>query len=231
MRSLNTPCRDRTAAAAASCDAAIVTEIPGTTRDVLREHIDLDGMPLHVVDTAGLRLTDDRVEAEGVRRARMEIERADALLYVVDATTDDELPSDRSRLTGIVGVALPRHVLVLRNKMDLSPVRRSPTELPVLEVSALTGRGLEALTSELERMVGFVAGEGSTFTARARHLEALERTDDALAAGLDTLLATGAGDLVAEDLRRAHGALGSIVGEVTPDDLLGEIFSSFCIGK
>ena len=213
-------------------DTAIVTDVPGTTRDVLRERIDLDGMPLHVVDTAGLRLTQDRVEAEGVRRARAEIERADALLYVIDATTADALPADRAALAALAEVELPRHVLLLLNKVDLREERGAlSSTVPIVETSARTGEGLRDLIRALEQMAGFDAGEASAFTARARHLEALADADAAFAAGLETLVATGAGDLVAEDLRRGHDALGLIVGAMTPDDLLGEIFSSFCIGK
>lgn len=216
-------------------DAAIVTEVPGTTRDVLRERIDLDGMPLHVIDTAGLRLTDDLVEAEGIRRARAEIERADALLYLVDASSAEPLPQDRAALQERVGGALPPFVLLLRNKMDLLADEKAGledgAEFSSLTLSVRTGAGLDLLTEALQRLVGFDAGEGSAFTARTRHLSALTDAQGALTDATSTLVATGAGDLVAEDLRRAHDALGRIVGAVTPDDLLGEIFSSFCIGK
>ncbi|MEE4298284.1 MAG: tRNA uridine-5-carboxymethylaminomethyl(34) synthesis GTPase MnmE [Pseudomonadales bacterium] len=216
-------------------DAAIVTEIPGTTRDVLRERIDLDGMPLHVVDTAGLRLTEDRVEAEGVRRALAEIERADALLYLVDVSGEEPMPSDRATLQALVGGVLPPFVLLLRNKIDLLTGERArlvdDAGLPSLALSVRTGEGLDLLSSALKRLVEFDGGEGSTFTARTRHLAALAEARTALEDAAATLVATGAGDLVADDLRRAHDALGRIVGEITPDDLLGEIFSSFCIGK
>ena len=216
-------------------ETAIVTEIPGTTRDVLRERIDLGGMPVHVVDTAGLRRTEDLVEAEGVRRARSEIERADALLYLVDAGAGAAPPPDREALRAAVGVPLPRHVLVLRNKIDLlageTPRLDRDEVLPVLSLSVREGAGLDLLVRELERLAGFDAGEGSSFTARARHLAALDAARRALDDAAATLLASGAGDLVAEDLRRAQEALGTIVGEITPDELLGEIFAGFCIGK
>lgn len=216
-------------------DAAIVTEIPGTTRDVLRERIDLDGMPLHVIDTAGLRLTDDLVEAEGVRRARAEIERADALLYLLDAAAGETLPPDGESLVERVGGTLPPRVLLLRNKIDLlageMPRLDETGPFPSLSLSVRSGAGLDLLAEALQRLVGFHAGERSAFTARTRHLAALADARRALDEASATLAATGAGDLVAEDLRRAHDALGLIVGAVTPDDLLGEIFGSFCIGK
>ncbi len=216
-------------------DAAIVTEVPGTTRDVLRERIDLDGMPLHVIDTAGLRLTDDLVEAEGVRRARAEIERADALVYLVDGSASGTLPEDRAALLERVGGTLPSRVLLVRNKIDLldgeTPHLDETGPLPSLSLSVRTGAGLDLLARALQRLVGFEAGERSAFTARTRHLAALGDARRALREAATTLEDTGAGDLVAEDLRRAHEALGRIVGEVTPDDLLGEIFGSFCIGK
>lgn len=216
-------------------DAAIVTEIPGTTRDVLRERIELDGMPLHVIDTAGLRLTEDVVEAEGVRRARAEIERADALVYLVDASSEEALPRDASELLERVGGALPPKALIVRNKIDLltdaDPGTATVGDFTVISLSVRRGAGLDLLTQALQRLVGFDAGERSAFTARARHLAALGEARGALDDASETLVATGAGDLVAEDLRRAHDALGRIVGEVTPDDLLGEIFGSFCIGK
>jgi tRNA modification GTPase len=216
-------------------DTAIVTEIPGTTRDVLRETVDLDGLPVHLVDTAGLRETDDVIEAEGVRRARGEIARADALLLIVDAAAHESAPADRAALAERLGAEPPPHCVVVRNKIDrlgeAPSVRRPDPAIVHVALSALTGEGLEALVAELKGAVGYAGEAQTTFTARARHLVAL----DAVAAALDeaaaTLAATGAGDLVAEDLRRAHDALGEIVGAVTPDDLLGRIFSSFCIGK
>ena len=135
-------------------------------------------------------------------------------------------------VAALAEVELPRHVLLLLNKVDLREERGAlSSTVPIVETSARTGEGLRDLIRALEQMAGFDAGEASAFTARARHLEALADADAAFAAGLETLVATGAGDLVAEDLRRGHDALGLIVGAMTPDDLLGEIFSSFCIGK
>ncbi|MDH3589079.1 MAG: tRNA uridine-5-carboxymethylaminomethyl(34) synthesis GTPase MnmE [Gammaproteobacteria bacterium] len=215
----------------AGYDAAIVTDVPGTTRDVLREHIDLHGMPLHVIDTAGLRHSEDRVEQEGVRRARNEMAGADRVLLIVDATTD-ALPS------GPLPDGVP--VTVVYNKIDLldssrldegkMPVRET-TATPAIQISAKTGAGLDELREHLEACVGYVAGETGVLMARRRHLDALEHASQHVKAGRDQLARSKAGELLAEELRLAQLALGEITGEVSSDDLLGRIFSSFCIGK
>lgn len=214
-------------------DRAIVTEVPGTTRDVLRESVDLDGIPLHLIDTAGLRDTLDRVEAEGVRRARAEIGSADCLLFLVDAAAGEPSPRTREEVAERVGAAIPDRVVLVHNKIDLTgePAGVTPGDPARVAVSLKTGEGMEGLVAHLEEIVGYAdAGQGQ-YTARTRHLDALERAERALAEAASTLEATGAGDLVAEDLRRSHDALGEIVGALSADDLLGEIFSSFCIGK
>ena len=215
-------------------DTAIVTEIPGTTRDVLREPIDLGGLPVQLTDTAGLRDSNDLVEAEGVRRARAEIERADCLLFLVDATAKSVCPTTREQVAVRVGASLPNRVILVRSKIDLLPsipAMAAVEELPVVAISTLTGAGLDDLKQLIREQVGFAADSQSTFTARARHLHALDQASDGLTAALETLRATGAGDLVAEDLRLVHEHLGEIVGAVSSDDLLGRIFASFCIGK
>lgn len=206
-------------------DTAIVTEIPGTTRDVLREVIDLDGLPVHIADTAGLRETDDPVELEGVERARAEIARADAIVLVVD---------DRQGVTDADWSRLPDEnhrppVTVVHNKSDLSACQPGVVDDGV-RLSAATGAGLDSLAQVLRERAGLSAGE-SEFTARRRHLEALDRAAESLATARRQLQAHAAGELVAEDLRSAHDALGAITGAFTSDDLLGEIFASFCIGK
>lgn len=209
-------------------EAAIVTAIPGTTRDVLREAIAIDGMPLHIIDTAGLRDSRDLVEQEGIRRAWAEIETADRVLLLVDdqqglTAADQAL---RERLPTETGVT------VIYNKIDLTG--RAPMMQPVddgyaLWLSAKTGAGLGQLRDHLKNCMGYHGGEG-TLMARRRHLEALERAAVALATA-DEQLAARAGELAAEELRQAQNALGEITGEFTSDDLLGRIFSSFCIGK
>jgi tRNA modification GTPase len=201
--------------------AAIVTPIPGTTRDVLRERLDLDGVPLHLVDTAGLRLTDDPIEQEGVRRARVELARADAVLLVVDSTAP---PVDlRSELPAGVPV------IEVRNKIDLPGAARG-TAPGAVHLSALTGEGLDGLRAALRELFHLGATGEDAISARQRHLEALARAATHLE-NAASRLAAGQGELVAEELRLTQQALGEITGEVTPDDLLGRIFASFCIGK
>ncbi|MCC5813078.1 MAG: tRNA uridine-5-carboxymethylaminomethyl(34) synthesis GTPase MnmE [Ectothiorhodospiraceae bacterium] len=214
--------------ALAESDAAIVTEIAGTTRDTLRERIQIDGMPLHVIDTAGLRESADVVEQEGIRRAWRAIAEADRLLLVVD---DREGPGPLERQV-LAERSADTPVTIIRNKVDLSggkPGEDSEGPEAVIRLSAKTGAGLDLLREHLKACMGYHAGEGS-FTARRRHLDALDRADAALqlAAGQ---LAVGAGELMAEELRQAQQALAEITGEFTSEDLLGAIFSTFCIGK
>ena len=219
--------------ALAGHEAAIVTDLPGTTRDVVREQLDLDGLPLQVLDTAGLRVEGegpaDVVEAEGIRRTRAEIARADRVLFVVDAATDPAATAytdERNALPEGVPVTL------VFNKVDL------PTALEVvvpgvdaqLRLSARTGEGLAALRAHLQAAIGYSPTDTGAVSARARHLEALTRARATLEAAC-TLLAQRRGELVAEELRLAQRALGEITGEFTSDDLLGRIFGSFCIGK
>jgi len=209
--------------ALAGTETAIVTEIAGTTRDVLRESINLDGMPLHVVDTAGLRHSDDPVEQIGIERAWKEIRNADLVLLLVDDTTGfgqeeqailDELPEK-----------LP--VIRVHNKIDLSKTEKLPG---VLYISAKTGLGIDALRTTLEQRMGYQKDNEDSYIARRRHLDALEKTRQFLL-NTDQQKQQSAGELMAEELRQAQDALGEITGKFTSDDLLGEIFSSFCIGK
>ena len=208
-------------------ERAIVTPVAGTTRDVLRETVSLDGVVLELADTAGLRATEDAVEREGVRRARDELMRADLVLLVTDAA---HAGVDLALLDG-----LPASVarLVLVNKIDLDglpPRRDEHGGLTHLWISARDGSGLDLLRAELATRAGAGSGEGS-FSARRRHLQALERVQAHLDHAADVLAATRAGELAAEDLRQAQHALGEITGSYTSDDLLGAIFGSFCIGK
>lgn len=212
-------------------DAAIVSAIPGTTRDVLREPIQIDGLPLHVVDTAGLRETRDEIETEGVRRARAALASADRVLLVIDDATEGET-SIRALLAELgEGPA----VTLVRNKIDVSGrvpglVQRGPLGVPEVALSARDGRGLAALHEHLKSCIGYrPAGEG-VFSARRRHLEALAACAAHLARVPDELGARR-GELAAESLRQAQQALGEITGEFTSEDLLGRIFSQFCIGK
>ncbi|SEP00514.1 tRNA uridine-5-carboxymethylaminomethyl(34) synthesis GTPase MnmE [Aquisalimonas asiatica] len=214
--------------ALAGDSAAIVTDIAGTTRDVLREHIQIDGMPLHVIDTAGLRDSDEPVEQEGIRRAWQAIDAADRLLLVVDDR--DGVGAPERDILARLATGLP--VTVVRNKADLSgsePGVDRAGDHDTVTLSAMTGAGLPALRQHLKDAMGYAATE-SGFIARRRHLDALARADTALAAA-NQQLGLGAGELVADDLRRAQDALGEITGAFTTEDLLGEIFSTFCIGK
>jgi tRNA modification GTPase len=217
-------------------DTAIVTAIEGTTRDVLREHIQIDGMPLHIVDTAGLRESGDEVEREGIRRAWREMDTADRILLVVDGCDNavegeqaaDIWPERHEHLTRDIPVTL------IRNKCDLSARSASidnSGECTVIDLSAKTGDGLDLLKEHLKSCMGFKAGEEGNFSARRRHLRSLEEAANHLTNGLAQLLEAGAGELLAEDLRLCQNSLGEITGAVTSDELLGEIFSSFCIGK
>lgn len=211
-------------------ETAIVTDIPGTTRDVLREQILLDGMPLHVIDTAGLRESGDAVEREGIRRAWDAIAGADRVLLLVDDALG-VTPEDAAILARLPeGLALT----VVRNKVDLSgnqPGEAEEDNIQTVRLSARTGAGVDLLRRHLERVMGYRQTEEGSFMARRRHLDALEQAEAALARGREQLLTYRAGELLAEELREAQEQLGSITGEVTADDLLGRIFSSFCIGK
>ena len=204
-------------------DRAIVTNVPGTTRDILDADFDLDGMPVRVVDTAGLRNTTDAVEAEGVDRARRAMAQADLVLWVVDdrcVPNDDSRPANADTGTGSI---------IARNKADLSGSPTGRLTQGVVRICALSGAGIDALATEIKHAAGYRAGEGG-FTARARHLDALAAAELALAAACERLQANQS-ELLAENLREAHDHLGTIIGRVSADDLLGEIFASFCIGK
>ena len=205
-------------------DSAIVTEYAGTTRDILREQIDVDGLAVEIIDTAGLRDNPDEIEAEGIRRARAALSKADAALLIVDATNDDdtdhELPDDLA-------------VIVLNNKIDVSGdvPGLAQSEPPVLNISAKTGEGVDALYAAIKKIAGH-DGEGTgAFTARKRHVDALTDADNHFHVGRQALDKHRAGELLAEELRLAQESLGGITGEFTSDDLLGRIFSEFCIGK
>ena len=222
-------------------ESAIVTEIEGTTRDVLREQIQIDGMPLHIIDTAGLRESHDLIEQEGIRRAWSEIEKADRILLVVDSShkqvTDPNktYPELYSELWPDFADKLPsqHNITIIHNKCDLASQQAECREgdPTVIKLSAKQGDGIDLLRQHLKQCMGYSgAGEGG-FTARRRHIEALERANVFLLAGKEQLLSHGAGELLAEDLRQCQNALSEITGEFTSDDLLGEIFSSFCIGK
>ena len=214
-------------------EVAIVTDMPGTTRDVLRQQVHLDGLPLNLADTAGLRAAVDVAEAEGVRRARSEIARADRVLYIVDAgvaggNDADQWEAELAHLPPGVPVTL------IFNKIDLTgmPARLDDrTSPPRIFLSARTGDGLPLLRTHLQVSAGYLKSESGALAARRRHLDALSRARQHVQSAADILNTTRAFELFAEDLRLAQHALGEITGEFTSDDLLTEIFGSFCIGK
>jgi len=214
-------------------DVAIVTDVPGTTRDVLRQQVHLDGLPLNLADTAGLRAAADRVEAEGIRRARTEISRADRVLYLLDAgMVDAKDPAQWAGELGELPEGIP--VTLVFNKIDLTgtkPALDDTAHPPRIFLSARTGAGVELLRRHLKASAGFSESASGAFAARRRHLDALDRARRLVQAAAQILAATRAVELFAEDLRLAQQALGEITGEFTSDDLLGEIFGSFCIGK
>jgi tRNA modification GTPase len=215
----------------AGYDAAIVTPIPGTTRDVLRVPLGIDGMPLHVLDTAGLRDGGDAIEAEGMRRAHAEMQRADRVLFVIDAAEDPAGAAFREQ-----GARLPPAVPVtlVFNKCDIAvglPLADTRDGPPRVHVSALTGQGLDALRAHLKQCMGYRSVEGGAISARRRHLESLARARAHAEEAARQLAERRAGELVAEELRAAQQALNEITGEFTSDDLLARIFAGFCIGK
>lgn len=210
--------------------AAIVTDIPGTTRDILRERINIDGMPLHLLDTAGLREEADVVEAEGIRRAKDAMSTADRILYVVDAARgldDDAMQRELAQLPSTVPVT------IVFNKIDLTqtPPLYEQSQPARLYVSAARGDGIDLLRAHLKECVGFQGASAGTLSARRRHLDALARANRHIEEAARQLIEHRAGELMAAELRQAQHALNEITGEFTSEDLLGRIFSSFCIGK
>ncbi len=220
--------------ALAGREAAIVTDIAGTTRDVLREHIHIDGMPLHIIDTAGLRDANDEVERIGIERAWQEIAQADRVLFMVDGTTTGAVDPAEIWPDFIERLPAKLPITVVRNKADVTGEALGISEVnghSLIRLSARTGEGVEVLRNHLKQSMGFDTNMEGGFLARRRHLQALEEAANHLQQGKAQLLGAWAGELLAEELRLAQQALSEITGEFTSDDLLGRIFSSFCIGK
>ncbi|MEX4240557.1 tRNA uridine-5-carboxymethylaminomethyl(34) synthesis GTPase MnmE [Haemophilus influenzae] len=220
--------------ALAGREAAIVTDIAGTTRDVLREHIHIDGMPLHIIDTAGLRDATDEVERIGISRAWTEIEQADRIILMLDSSDPEsaDLSKVRSEFLAKLPSTLP--VTIVRNKIDLNGEQASESEqggYQMISLSAQTHDGVKLLREHLKQAMGFQTGMEGGFLARRRHLDALDKAAEHLQIGLVQLTEFHAGELLAEELRLVQSYLSEITGQFTSDDLLGNIFSSFCIGK
>jgi tRNA modification GTPase len=206
-------------------DTAIVTEIAGTTRDILRENIDIDGLAVELIDTAGLRDDPNIIEQEGIRRAREAMSNADAVLWVQDASVNDDKEMEESVPDGVP-------VLVVRNKVDLLDTEKVAVDDDTsVRLSAKTGAGVDGLRERIRKLAGYKnLGEGA-LTARRRHVDALQRAEAHFTTGRKALNETRAGEILAEELRLAQQALGEITGVVSSDDLLGQIFAGFCIGK
>jgi tRNA modification GTPase len=215
-------------------ETAIVTSIAGTTRDVLRDQIVVNGLPVNIVDTAGLRESDDPIEKEGMARAWKEIELADRILFLVDSSVDKEYelkkvwPEFYQRFPESNQV-----VTLLLNKIDISGLQAGPYGKAdnAFSISATNKDGIDALVQDLHHGAGFDSVFEGVFSARRRHLASLEAALKLVETGLNQLQEAGAGELLAEDLRQAQFQLSEITGQFTSDDLLGHIFSSFCIGK
>ncbi|MDF2691507.1 MAG: thdF, partial [Gammaproteobacteria bacterium] len=218
--------------ALAQREAAIVTDIAGTTRDILKEAIHLDGVPLHIIDTAGLRDTQDVVEMEGIKRAKKALLEADRILLVVDVKQKQDLKALLAQYLNDLPQAIP--VDIVFNKIDSAGLNSKIETFEhhlAIYLSAKTGEGIDLLKSHLLQCVGFDSTNEGTFIARRRHLDAIEKAESFIQTGLAQLKQHKAGELFAEDLRQAQNALSEITGEFHSDDLLGRIFSSFCIGK
>ena len=226
-------------------ETAIVTDIAGTTRDVLTEQIHIDGMPLHIIDTAGLRESTDKVEKIGIERAWQEINQADRVLLMVDATEHNSVKNDEltiKRDWPEFFEKIPNNIglTIIRNKADISNATTGYIEVndstadnlhSIITLSAKTGDGVDSLKEHLKEIMGYQGSTEGSFMARRRHLIALENTHEHLKTGLEQLESYVAGEILAEELRICQQELDQITGEFTSDDLLGKIFSSFCIGK
>ena len=220
--------------ALAGYDKALVTEIAGTTRDVLKEHLHIDGMPLHLIDTAGLRETEDLVERLGVERAWQEIEKADRILLLVDAQETTSLDPLEIWPEFVKRLPYPERLTLVRNKIDLTAEAAESdlsTTPPVIRIAAKQQVGVDNLRQHLKQVMGLKNTPEGGFSARRRHLDALERASKVIHKGSLQLEMQGAGELLAEDLRSAQKSLAEITGQFTADDLLGKIFGEFCIGK
>lgn len=209
-------------------EAAIVTDVPGTTRDVLREHIHIDGLPLHIIDTAGLRVSEDVVEQEGIRRALNVIEKADRLLYVISGESKEEEADVLGWLPEEAGITF------IHNKIDLKNIKPDIVEAEdrtEVYLSVKTGEGVDLLRQHLKKCMGYENRTEGKYIARRRHIEAIVLAETHLDKASFNLNEIKAGELVAEELSLAQQALSSVTGEFSNEDLLGRIFADFCIGK
>ncbi len=207
-------------------ESAIVTPIAGTTRDLVKETLQIEGMPVHIIDTAGIRLEAQEVEQEGIRRAKAQLPLVDRILLVVDASLEHPFSEIEQRILE----DYPNKVTIIMNKIDKVALNEGERDNQIF-VSAKNASGINDLRQHLKKCMGYQGVDGATFIARRRHLVALEKTSAHVEAALTQLVRYRALELVAQELRCGQEALGEIVGKVTTDDLLGQIFSQFCIGK
>ncbi|WP_342147401.1 tRNA uridine-5-carboxymethylaminomethyl(34) synthesis GTPase MnmE [Rickettsiella endosymbiont of Aleochara curtula] len=217
-------------------ESSIVTSFAGTTRDVIKEKIQIEGLLLNIVDTAGLRITTDEIEKEGIKRTLAEIVKADLILWVVDHTTTaiEDSKFWKEQQTFLKDIFTDKRIIIIRNKIDLKQEKSSIDKelgFDVIKLSAKTGEGLTLFFNFLKKYAGYTVSSEGNFSARRRHLEALTNTEAALNNGLIKLQENQFPELLAEDLCLAQNYLGEITGQFTTNDLLGKIFSSFCIGK
>ena len=217
-------------------ESSIVTSLPGTTRDVIREKIQVEGLILNVVDTAGLRITSDEIEKEGIKRTLAEIVKADLILWVVDheTTSIGDLKFWKEQQIFFNDFFIDKRIIIIRNKIDLKQEKANINKemgFDVIKLSAKTGEGLTLLLNYLKKCAGYRISPEGNFSARRRHLEALTNTEIALNNGLVKLKENQFPELLAEDLLIGQNFLGEITGQFTTNDLLGKIFSNFCIGK
>lgn len=217
-------------------ESSIVTSLPGTTRDVIREKIQIEGLILNVVDTAGLRITSDEIEKEGIKRTLAEIVKADLILWVVDheTTSIGDLKFWKEQQIFFNDFFIDKRIIIIRNKIDLKQEKANINKemgFDVIKLSAKTGEGLTLLFNYLKKCAGYIISPEGNFSARRRHIEALTNTEIALNNGLVKLKENQFPELLAEDLLIGQNFLGEITGQFTTNDLLGKIFSSFCIGK
>lgn len=212
-------------------ESAIVTEIPGTTRDILREHIQIDGLPLHIIDTAGLRESDDIVEQEGIKRAKQIIEKADRVLLVIDVNDEDKNEVQlKKNIPDNIGVTYVYNKID-RKKQAAEIIETAEKQKTEIYLSAKTGKGIDLLKQHLKHCMGYQQKNEGQFIARRRHLDAIDTAEKHLEVAHKNLHYLKAGELLAEELRITQQTLSSITGEFSSDDLLGRIFSDFCIGK
>lgn len=215
-------------------ESAIVTDIPGTTRDLLHENILIDGIPLKVIDTAGLRESNDQIEQEGIKRAWEQIKLADSILLIVDSSETDSLDPEVLWSDFNADFLAEKKLIIVRNKIDkteLEPACLSEGKYPVIQISAKFDKGIDLIREYLKQVAGVCNDQESLFIARRRHLDSLMKAKTVLSTGLSQFYVTNAAELLAEDLRVTQQHLNEITGKFTSDDLLGKIFSSFCIGK